>query len=140
MPTEPSIELSDKIISFSEGLPGFPDLKEFVMSQLPEERPFAWMHALGVNKVSFAIVDAFAWLKEFSLEVDDSVLQQMGSTDPLDYAVYFILKMEKQDGRTVLQANAKGPLMVNVKTRRARQVLINENPSLAKAEALCLQV
>jgi flagellar assembly factor FliW len=127
MPETTSNDLTDKIISFPEGLPGFPELKEFVMSQLPEERPFAWMHAIGASKVTFAVVDAYAWIRELTLEVDDAVLQQMGSTNPLDYAVYFILKIDKFEGRTRLEANAKGPVIVNVRTRKGKQILLPDN-------------
>jgi len=145
--TDPALDKAlppDKIISFPEGLPGFPTLKRFVMSQLPEERPYAWMHALdraqiSTNNISFALVDAYAWVKELTLEVDDSILQMLGSLDPLDYAVYFILRITKSQGLTSLHANAKAPLIVNIKTRMGKQIIVSNNPSLELAEARCLQ-
>ncbi len=129
-----------KAIRFPEGLPGFPASREFVMAQKPEERPFAWMQSVSEPQLVFAVVDAYAWAKDFTLEVDDAALEQMGSLDQMDYAVYFILRIQKQGGRTTLQANPASPVLVNVRNRQARQVIVPSDSSLEKAEALCLQL
>ena len=110
------------------------------MAQKPNERPFAWMQSVSDPDLVFAVVDAYAWVKDFTLEVDDSVLLEMGSLDPMDYAVYFILRIEKQDSRTTLQAKPNAPVLVNVRNRQARQVIVSLGSSLEKAEALCLQL
>lgn len=138
---EPPVDaIRDKIIEFRDGLPGFPASRQFVMAQKPDERPFVWMHSLSDPGLAFALVDAYAWDKDFMLEVDDAELEEMGSVDPMDYAVYFILRIQKQNNRTTLQAKPNAPLLVNVRNRQARQVTVSLSPSLEKTEALCLQL
>jgi len=132
--------IRNKVIEFPNGLPGFPTSRQFLMAQKPEERPFAWMKSISTPGLVFAVVDAYAWVKDFTLEVDDSILLDMGSLDPMDYAVYFILRIEKQGKRTTLQAKPNSPVLVNIRTRQARQVIVSLSSSLEKAEALCLQV
>lgn len=132
--------IRERIIEFRDGLPGFPASRKFVMAQKPEERPFAWMQSISDQGLSFALVDAYAWVNDFTLEVDDDELQEMGSLDPLDYAVYFILRIERRDGRTTLQARTGAPVLVNIRNRQARQVIVSPSSSLEKAEALCLQL
>jgi flagellar assembly factor FliW len=132
--------LRDKIIEFPEGLPGFPASHEFVMAQEPEEKPFAWMQSVNEPNLKFAIVDAYAWDRDFMLEVDDHALEEMGSLDPLDYAVYFILHIQKRDSRTTLEAKPNSPLLVNVRNRQARQLVTGATASVGRAEALCLQL
>jgi len=130
----PIESLRNKVIEFPNGLPGFPANREFIMAQKPEERPFAWMQSVSDPDLVFAVVDAFAWVKDFMLEVEDSTLQEMGSIDPRDYAVYFIVRIQEQDSRTTVKAKP------NVRNRQARQVVVPLNSSLEKAEALCLQL
>ena len=132
--------IRDKIIEFRDGLPGFPASRQFVMAQRPEEKPFVWMHSVSDPGLAFALVDAYAWTKDFELEVDDSELEELGSLDPMDYAVYFILRIQKKNNRTTLQAKPNAPVLVNIRTRQARQVVVSLDPSQAKAEALCLQL
>jgi flagellar assembly factor FliW len=130
----------NKVIQFPDGLPGFPASREFVMAQKPEERPFAWMQSVSDPNLSFAVVDAYAWDRDFMLEVDDSELQEMGSLDPMDYAVYFILRIDKADQGTTLKAKPNAPVLVNVRNRQARQVVVPLSSSMRKTEALCLQL
>jgi flagellar assembly factor FliW len=132
--------LRNKIIFFPDGLPGFLKHREFVMAQEPEERPFAWMHSVSDPHLVFAVVDAYAWVKDFTLEVDDSTLLEMGSLNPMDYAVYFILHIQKKNSRTTLQARPNAPILVNTQNRQARQVVVSRRSSLENAEALCLQL
>ena len=132
--------LRDKIIEFRDGLPGFPASRQFVMAQRPEEKPFVWMHSVSDPGLAFALVDAYAWTKDFMLEVDDAELQELGSLDPMDYAVYFILRIQKKNNRTTLQAKPNAPVLVNIRTRQARQVVVTVDASQEKAEALCLQL
>jgi len=108
----------DKVIRFPNGLPGFPTSHDFVMAQTPEERPFAWMRSVNDPNLAFAVVDAYAWNRDFTLEVDDAELEEMGSSDPMDYAVYFILRIEKEEARTTLKAKPNAPVLVNIRNRR----------------------
>jgi flagellar assembly factor FliW len=133
-------DVRNKVIRFPNGLPGFPASREFVMAQKPEERPFAWMQSVSDPNLSFAVVDAYAWDRDFMLEVDDSELQEMGSLDPMDYAVYFILRIDKAAKGTTLQAKPNAPVLVNVRNRQARQVVVPLSSSMQKSEALCLQL
>jgi flagellar assembly factor FliW len=132
--------LRNKVIEFRNGLPGFPASREFVMAQEPEERPFAWLQSVSEPQVRFAVVAAYAWDRDFTLEIDDEVLAELGSLDPLDYAVYFLLHIQQRDGKTTLKAKPNAPLVVNVRNRQARQVPLASTAGTQTAEALCLQL
>ena len=133
-------EARDNVIRFRDGLPGFPASHEFLMAQQPDEKPFAWMQSVSDPKLKFAVVDAYSWVKDFTLEVNDSELLELGSLNPMDYAVYFILRIQRKENRTTLQAKPNAPVLVNIRNRQARQVVVSLSPSLKKAEALCLQL
>ena len=133
-------QIRANVIEFPNGLPGFPESREFIMAQKPSERPFAWMQSVSEPDLAFAVVDAYAWMKDFTLEVDDSELQEMGSLDPMDYAVYFILRIQQEQNGTTLKAKPNAPVLVNTRNRQARQVVVPLNSSLKDAEALCLKL
>jgi flagellar assembly factor FliW len=130
--------IRDKIIEFRDGLPGFPRNHAFVMAQRPDEKPFVWMHSVTDPLLAFALVDAYAWEKDFTLEVDDAELEEMGSLDPMDYAVYFILRINKEDDRTVLEAKPNAPVLVNIRNRQAKQVT-SLSQSQRLPDALCVR-
>jgi flagellar assembly factor FliW len=125
-------DLRNKVIQFRNGLPGFPANREFLMAQEPK--------SVSDPELTFAVVDAYAWVKDFMLEVDDAELEEMGSVDPMDYAVYFILRIQEEDNGTTLKAKPNAPVLVNIRNRQARQVIVPLNSALQDAEALCLHV
>lgn len=133
-------QIRDKVIEFPHGLPGFPTSREFIMAQRPDERPFAWMKSVDNPDLTFAVVDAYSWIQDFQLEVDDAELEEMGSLDPMDYAVYFILRIEEDHGETTLKAKPNAPVLVNTRNRQAKQVIVPLNSTMTDAEALCLRV
>ncbi len=130
--------IRDKIIEFRDGLPGFPRNHAFVMAQRADEKPFVWMHSVTEPLLAFALVDAYAWEKDFTLEVDDAELEEMGSLDPMDYAVYFILRINQENDRTTLEAKPNAPVLVNIRNRQAKQV-ISTSHSHRIPEALCVR-
>ncbi len=131
-------EIRENTIEFRDGLPGFPHNHRFVMAQRPDEKPFVWLHSITEPFLHFALVDAYAWNKDYLLEVDDSELEELGSVDPMDYAVYFILRIQKKNGRTTLEAKPEAPILVNVRTRQARQVVVSRHRFPERAQELCL--
>jgi flagellar assembly factor FliW len=133
--------IRDKIIEFRDGLPGFPASRCFVMAQRPEEKPFVWMHSVSDPGLTFALVDAYAWDNDYTLEIDDADLMEMGSLDPRDYTVYFIVQIIQKDrNKATLQVKPRAPVLVNVKNRQARQVTVRVHASLRKTEPLCLKL
>ncbi len=140
--TEPTAQsIRDKIIEFRDGLPGFPASRCFVMAQRPEEKPFVWMHSVSDPDLTFALVDAYAWDNDYTLEIDDADLQEMGSLDPRDYTVYFIVQIIQKDrNKAMLQVKPRAPVLVNVKNRQARQVTVRVHASLKKTEPLFLKL
>jgi flagellar assembly factor FliW len=132
--------IRDKIIEFRDGLPGFPASRCFVMAQRPEEKPFVWMHSVSDPGLTFALVDAYAWDNDYTLEIDDADLQEMGSLDPRDYAVYFIVQIQQDRNKAKLQVKPRAPVLVNTRNRQARQVTVRMHASLKKTEPLCLKL
>ena len=138
--TIPPQLIRDKIIEFPDGLPGFRNSRCFVMAQRPEEKPFVWMHSVSDPNLVFALVDAYAWDSDYTLHIDDDDLREMGSLDPRDYAVYFILQIQQNKDRTTLKARPHAPVLVNIRNRQARQVTVTLVASLKKSDALCLKL
>src|SRR3989339_2191805 len=117
-------EVANKAIEFPLGIPGFAHLKHFVFVQRPEEQPFAWMRSLEDENLGFAVVEAYHLVPDFSFEVDDRELEEIGSPPPERCAVFFIVKIEVGEPVKVI-ANCRSPLLINVIDRVGRQVVLH---------------
>lgn len=124
-------ETINKSVEFPVGLPGFPELKKFVFAQQPEERPFAWMRSLEDEKIAFAVVEAYHLVPDFTFEVDDNELEEIGNPPPDKIGIFFIVKIESGE-KLKLTVNCHAPIIINVRDRMGRQVVVpSENPEPA---------
>ena len=116
----------DKVIHFPRGLPGFPDCTEFVVMDHDTDTPLKWLQCVDRSEVSFLVIEPEQILLSYGLDVPEPVLAFLGwqkeTGDPKDVIVFVILTV---DG-TNLSANLRAPVVVNVETRRAQQMILDD--------------
>lgn len=120
-------QLQDRMLQFPLGLPGFPQDRRWVLTQTPEERPFAWLSSLDTPGLAFAVTEPRHLLREFTFELDDGDLAAIGAPEPLDTALLLILRLERVGERIRIFANLRAPLIVNLPRRLGRQVILGEH-------------
>ena len=63
------IEIDEKnILDFTDGLPGFPDDRQFIL--IENEEPFCWLQSITDGELAFILVDAFKVLPDYNPQVD----------------------------------------------------------------------
>lgn len=119
----------DKLIHFPRGLPGFPDCTEFIVMDHDTETPLRWLQCVDRPEVAFLVVEPDQILLSYGLDIPPPVLAFLGwrqeSGSPNDVIVFVILTV---DGAH-LSANLRAPVVVNVKNRRAQQMILDD-PSI----------
>ncbi len=121
------IQVEDEVlIRFAGGLPGFPDCEEFIVMEHDKETPLRWLHSVDRPEVAFLIVEPAQVLASYRVEVPAEVLAGLGwdeaSDEPRDVAIFAIMNA----GESGLTANLRAPVVVHMKTRRARQMILDD--------------
>jgi flagellar assembly factor FliW len=120
----------DRVLDFPRGLPGFPDCRQFIVMDHDRETPLRWLQCVDRPEVAFLIVEPQQVLGAYGVEVPRHVLGVLGwdgdSHDPADVLVFVILNA----GESALTANLRAPVVVNARTRRAFQLIL-EDPGLS---------
>lgn len=117
-----SVELpEEKVISFPEGIFGFPGLKRYILIDY-EDTPVKWLQAVDDPDVAFIVVPAQSLLPDYSLKVDQQIRELLKLEEEEDLVVLFIVRVEKER----LIANLKGPLLFNVRLMRGMQYMVND--------------
>ncbi len=114
-----------QIISFDQGLPGFPDCTQFVILDHDRETPLKWLQSLDRPEVALLVVEPDQVVPAYRLEMPQEVLPALGwneGDEAKDLGVFLILNVE--DGE--LTANLRAPVIVHVRERRALQVILDD--------------
>ncbi len=120
-----SINESD-LIQFTEGLLGFSDLRKFVLLDDPHDEIFAWLQSCEKPGVAFPILEPELFAADYKPTLTKNDLQSMGLFDGTNRQRIFSI-ITIPDDVTQMTANLKAPVVINVNSRTARQIVVQEN-------------
>lgn len=119
----------DSVVEFPNGLPGFDELRRFVALQFEDSRPLVFLQSLEGPGLCFITLPVLAVDPHYQLRVSNEDRELVGlavgrplhiGEDVLCLAVVSI----REDGPT---ANLLGPLVVNLRNRKAVQAVASES-------------
>ena len=110
----------DRIINFSTGLLGFSSFRRFTLLQTDDEGVFFWLQSLDGPELAFVVTDPSLWVRDYEATIRREQMEEL-VLDSLDDAQVFVI-VNKYD--QTLTTNLQGPLIVNVRSRSAMQLVL----------------
>lgn len=121
------IEISDdKIITFENGIIGFPELKHFTLLHDEEKGTGAGIRFLqSLEEPAFAmpVMDPFMVKLDYKPEVDDELLADLGCLTEDNLLI--LVTVTVPSDLTKMSVNLQGPLVINVDEHKACQIIID---------------
>lgn len=121
MPEFPAIELVHP-------LPGFPGHRQFALVQLDGEGVLCELQSLEDAGLRFLVVPPVAFFPDYEPVVDDEVVADLEIEAAEE--VLALLVLTAGDNLASTTANLLAPILVNTRTRRALQVILDD-PALS---------
>lgn len=110
----------DRIIHFPEGIPGFPEIKRYVLIDY-KDTPLKWLHAIDDPDVAFIVGEPSVFLPDYSIKPDAATRQRLCLKNEDDLAVLLVLRIE--NGKVI--PNVNGPILINADTMKGMQVIMD---------------
>lgn len=121
-----SITVEDsEIIAFPHGLLGFPDCTRFCLVDPGDDTLILWLQSLDRPDLVFALLEPQIFRPEYSVRLSAVELRELKLESVQNAAVYCILTLPQD--LTLMTANIKAPIVINLKAQVARQVVLQEN-------------
>ena len=121
-----AVDLTEEdILTFPEGLLGFTDLRKFVLLDDPNDEIFAWMQSCENPGIAFPILEPELFATNFKVELSRTDLEVLASKRDENFRYFTIVTIP--DDPTQMTANLKAPIVINVKSRKARQCVLQDN-------------
>ena len=120
----------DTLFTFAQGLAGFEDCKRFKIFHEEGKPSVFWLQSVDDTNVMFPIVTPDALDLEYQIELSDTDTALLGLENTEDAVVAIIVyRDEVADGK--IAANTRSPLILNTKTRKGMQKVLQEiHPTL----------
>jgi flagellar assembly factor FliW len=114
------------VIEFPWGLPGFADLRRFLALSLAEQPNFVWLQCLDDPKIALPAADPWQIFPDYEPRMPAYATEALDLHNAEDFTILCVVVVTKDAEDMTM--NLMAPIIVNLKTRRARQVMLENSP------------
>ncbi|MDE7308780.1 MAG: flagellar assembly protein FliW [Lachnospiraceae bacterium] len=116
----------NKIIFFSSGIVGFPELERFLLihDAENEKSSISWLQSLDEPAFAMPVIDPLLLIADYNPVVEHEMLEPLGDMKPEDMLVLITITVPSD--LTKMTANFKAPIIINAGSNRACQLIIED--------------
>jgi len=111
-----------RVITFKDGLLGFPEHRRFALIQTTDDGIFFWLQSVDDPALAFLVCDPLAFVPDFQAQVRPDDVHTLGLHDLTDCRVLVIVN--KVDG--YLTGNLLGPLVIGAHSLLGKQLVLSD--------------
>ena len=123
------IEIDEsKIITFEDGIIGFPDMKKFtfIFYEEKEGRPsISWLQSMDEPEIAFPVMDPLFVCETYNPSVEEELLKNLGTIK--EDNLYVLVTVTVPQNIKELAVNLKAPIVINTDTRKASQIIVEDD-------------
>lgn len=113
------------VIEFARPMLGFPEHRRFALVQLDDDGVLCALSSVDDPELRFLVASPVPFFPEYAPVVDHEVVTELALTGAEDAMVLLVLTAGATLDETT--ANLLAPVVVNVATRRAAQVVLDDS-------------
>lgn len=112
----------ERIMTFPNGLLGFPRHTRFALVQTGAENYFFWLQSIDEPNLAFVITDPSIFFKDYDVPVREEWQTELQLTNPQSAQIFVICNKVGE----WLTGNLLGPLVVNTDNRLGQQIVLTD--------------
>lgn len=121
-----SVEIKEEeILTFEEGILGFPDIRKFVLLPLDTDLPLVVLQSIEQQELGFVIAYPFAFKKDYSFDLGNEEKTALGVEQEEEVVTYTIVTLKETFNEST--TNLLAPLVINMKKKLGKQIVLQDN-------------
>ncbi len=112
----------DRMVEFSEGLPGFPRIHKFAVLEFEDVKPFQYLQALGDPPIALLIIDPFLIDADYAFQLSSTDMEEIQVANSEDLTVYAVAAIPDNPEESTV--NLMAPIVINERVRKGKQVIL----------------
>ncbi len=112
-------------IRIPQGLLGFPECTRFCLVDSGDETLILWLQSIDRPEVVFPVLEPKIFKPDYTVRLSAQELRELQLANVSQSAVFSVLTVP--DDVSLMTANLKAPLVLNLREQVGRQVVLQEN-------------
>ncbi|MBQ9140543.1 MAG: flagellar assembly protein FliW [Lachnospiraceae bacterium] len=116
----------EKIITFPNGIIGFPEMNQFTLIYDEEQGTGAgirWLQSLDEPNFAMPVMDPLVVKEDYNPDIEDELLANIGEVTGDNLLV--LVTVTVPSDLTKMSVNLQGPIIINVDERKACQMIVD---------------
>lgn len=113
--------MDQDIIRFNKGIPGFEDLKKYIIMDIEENRDFKVLQSVEDKDIGFVVTVPFMFYEDYEVNINDDIIKRLEIENEEDVLILSIVTINEDIKKSTI--NLQAPLIINMKTRLGEQYI-----------------
>ncbi|HOO73892.1 MAG TPA: flagellar assembly protein FliW [Tepiditoga sp.] len=110
------------IVTFPQGIPGYENLRKFILISPPEISPIMWLLSLENSNIGFPVVQPYFVKPDYEIDIPEDEMKFLKTDKPEDIFVISMLTLRKNpDDNTV---NLLAPVVISLSNNIGIQIIL----------------
>lgn len=112
-----------KLIEFPQGLPGFEDLRHFIILEVGQTKPIYWLQSTENKFIALPVILTFEILDDYYIDIRDNELDELNIESQNDLLILNVLVIPEQIEK--MTVNLAAPIVINAVRGIGKQIIID---------------
>lgn len=113
------------VIEFPWGLPGFPNHRRWLLLSLESQSSFVWLQSLDNLDIALPTADPWLIFEAYDPQLPAYAISALEIEDAADFTILCVVVVTA--GAEEMTMNLMAPIVVNLRTRKARQIALESS-------------
>ncbi|WP_141506476.1 flagellar assembly protein FliW [Paenibacillus luteus] len=110
---------------FSQGIPGFEHLQQFVFVEIGDDLPMKLMKAVDDQDVSLLVTSPFLFYPEYEWDLPESSKEELKLQVEGDIQIWTIVTVLEDPSKATI--NLMAPIVLNTKNNQGKQLILHDS-------------
>lgn len=115
----------DSVVKVRGGLIGLAGHENFIIIRYQDDSPFYWLQCVDEPELALVMINPLLFKADYDPPIPLSVSQELDVRAPGELSIFVIVTIPAGSPQD-MTANLLGPLVVNPRSRRARQLVLDD--------------
>lgn len=115
----------DEKIILPQGILGFPELNEYCFVDAGDDTLILWLQSVQNPGIAFPVLEPKIFKSDYNVQLSTHEQRDLQLEAQQNVAVFCIVTIP--DDVSLMTANLKAPLVINLKKQLAKQIVLQEN-------------
>lgn len=124
----------NNIITFNKGIPGFNELKKFILIDLQEYEPFRLLQSLENDEISLIVTSPYEFLNDYEVKLSEETTKNLRIESSEQVIILTTVTLNSDVKK--ITTNLQGPIVINISNNFGEQIILDNSKYKVKSPLL----